>query len=221
MQRALDHLFHDRRRWRCQSIVHPHASPTRFEIARPVPMLRAIEEGLPVFCVVPPRGRDQLHDKMVSGIQEVRARGARTIVLAEEGVTAILPPLHPTIESGLVELYAEVSGRQVDDIDYYVILAKWKLAVVLEQGFQRAGDDEKLLAIGPVVTDLMARSGVYPDAPPLPSVGPVPSSFQSSMHPVRRCAPPARCSGCRAPAQSGGALLRVCGLAPPVRRCGH
>ncbi len=44
-----------------------------------------IEPGLPVFCVVPPRGRDQLHDKMVSAIQEVRARGARTIVLAEEG----------------------------------------------------------------------------------------------------------------------------------------
>ena len=41
---------------------------------------------------------------------------------------------------------AEVSGRQVDDIDYYLVLAKWKLAVVLEQGFQRAGDDEKLLA---------------------------------------------------------------------------
>ena len=34
--------------------------------------------------------------------------------------------------------YAEVSGRQVDDIDYYIVLAKWKLAVVLEQGFQRA-----------------------------------------------------------------------------------
>ena len=44
-----------------------------------------IEEGLPVFCVVPPRGRDQLHDKMVSAIQEIRARGARTMVLAEEG----------------------------------------------------------------------------------------------------------------------------------------
>src|SRR4051812_20505338 len=43
-----------------------------------------IEPGLPVFCVVPPRGRDQLHDKMVSAIQEIRARGARTIVLAEE-----------------------------------------------------------------------------------------------------------------------------------------
>ena len=51
--------------------------------------------------------------------------------------------------------YAQVSGRQVDDIDYYVILAKWKLAVVLEQGFQRAGDDEKLQAFGPIVLDLM------------------------------------------------------------------
>ena len=48
-----------------------------------------------------------------------------------------------------------VSGRQVDDIDYYIILAKWKLAVVLEQGFQRAGDDEKLQAFGPIVLDLM------------------------------------------------------------------
>ncbi len=51
--------------------------------------------------------------------------------------------------------YSKVSGRQVDDIDYYIILAKWKLAVVLEQGFQRAGDDEKLQAFGPVVLDLM------------------------------------------------------------------
>ena len=49
-----------------------------------------------------------------------------------------------------------MSGRQVDDLDYYLVLAKWKLAIVLEQGFQRAGDDEKLLAFGPVVTDLMA-----------------------------------------------------------------
>jgi aminoglycoside phosphotransferase (APT) family kinase protein len=57
--------------------------------------------------------------------------------------------------SALLAHYAEVSGRQVDDIDYYLVLAKWKLAVVLEQGFQRAGDDEKLLAFGPVVLDLM------------------------------------------------------------------
>ena len=44
-----------------------------------------VEEGLPVFVVVPPQGRDQLHDKVVSNIQEVRARGALTVVLAEEG----------------------------------------------------------------------------------------------------------------------------------------
>ena len=54
--------------------------------------------------------------------------------------------------------YAEVSGRQVDDIDYYVVLAKWKLAVVLEQGFQRAGDDEKLQAFGPIVLQLMEEA---------------------------------------------------------------
>ena len=51
--------------------------------------------------------------------------------------------------------YCGVSGRQVDDIDYYVILAKWKLAIVLEKGFARAGDDEKLLSFGPVIVDLM------------------------------------------------------------------
>jgi aminoglycoside phosphotransferase (APT) family kinase protein len=58
----------------------------------------------------------------------------------------------------VVAHYAEVSGRQVDDLDYYLVLAKWKLAIVLEQGFQRAGDDEKLLAFGPVVADLMASA---------------------------------------------------------------
>jgi aminoglycoside phosphotransferase (APT) family kinase protein len=57
--------------------------------------------------------------------------------------------------SELVAHYARVSGRQVDDLDYYLILAKWKLAIVLEQGFQRAGDDEKLLAFGPIVSGLM------------------------------------------------------------------
>jgi len=55
----------------------------------------------------------------------------------------------------VVQHYAKISGRQVDDIDYYIILAKWKLAVVLEQGFQRAGDDEKLNAFGPIVLELM------------------------------------------------------------------
>ncbi|MGB2920686.1 MAG: phosphotransferase family protein [Mycobacterium sp.] len=59
----------------------------------------------------------------------------------------------------VVSHYAAVSGRQVDDLDYYLVLAKWKLAIVLEQGYQRAGDDdEKLLAFGPVVTSLMASA---------------------------------------------------------------
>jgi glucosamine--fructose-6-phosphate aminotransferase (isomerizing) len=45
-----------------------------------------IEEGQPVVVVVPsPRGRDSLHAKVVSNIQEIRARGALTIVVAEQG----------------------------------------------------------------------------------------------------------------------------------------
>ncbi len=51
--------------------------------------------------------------------------------------------------------YSEISGRQVDDIDYYCVLAKWKLGVVLEQGYQRRGADEKLNAFGPIVLELM------------------------------------------------------------------
>ncbi len=58
----------------------------------------------------------------------------------------------------IVKHYADVSGRQVDDLDYYLVLAKWKLAIVLEQGFQRAGDNPKLLAYGPVITQLMASA---------------------------------------------------------------
>jgi aminoglycoside phosphotransferase (APT) family kinase protein len=57
--------------------------------------------------------------------------------------------------SAMLGRYAEVSGRQVEDIDYYCVLAKWKLAVVLEQGFQRAGDNPTLQSFGPVVLDLM------------------------------------------------------------------
>jgi aminoglycoside phosphotransferase (APT) family kinase protein len=62
--------------------------------------------------------------------------------------------------------YAEVSGRQVDDIDYYVILAKWKLAIVLEQGYQRAGGDEKLQAFGPVVLELMQEAADLAESTP-------------------------------------------------------
>jgi len=50
-----------------------------------------VEAGVPVFVIVPPKGRDQLHDKVVSNIQEVRARGALTVVLAEEGDEEVEP----------------------------------------------------------------------------------------------------------------------------------
>jgi aminoglycoside phosphotransferase (APT) family kinase protein len=74
-------------------------------------------------------------DGSVGGYVDMTAMPSRTQVLAH---------------------YAAVSGRQVDDIDYYCVLAKWKLAIMLEQGFQRAGDDPKLTAFGSFVLDLMA-----------------------------------------------------------------
>ena len=51
-----------------------------------------IEPGQPVFIVVPsPHTPYSLHDKVVSNIQEIRARGARTLVIAEEGDEAVVP----------------------------------------------------------------------------------------------------------------------------------
>ncbi len=51
-----------------------------------------VEDGQPVFVIVPsPGGRDSLHSKVVSNIQEIRARGARTLVIAEEGDAAVEP----------------------------------------------------------------------------------------------------------------------------------
>lgn len=51
-----------------------------------------IEPGQIVFVVVPsPRGTGSLHPKVVSNIQEIRARGARVIAIAEKGDAAVLP----------------------------------------------------------------------------------------------------------------------------------
>ena len=97
-----------------------------------------IEEGLPVLCVVPPRGRDQLHDKMLSGIQEVRARGAFTICLAEEGDTTIEPYadvlvtlpqvpvlLQPLVATVPLQLFAcELATQMGHDVDQPRNLAK-------------------------------------------------------------------------------------------------
>jgi glucosamine--fructose-6-phosphate aminotransferase (isomerizing) len=51
-----------------------------------------IEPGQVVFVIVPsPRDPNSLHPKVVSNIQEIRARGARVIAIAEKGDVAVLP----------------------------------------------------------------------------------------------------------------------------------
>ncbi|MDJ1114511.1 glutamine--fructose-6-phosphate transaminase (isomerizing) [Microbacterium dauci] len=51
-----------------------------------------VEPGQAVFVIVPsPRHSAELHKKVVSNIQEIRARGARVIAVAEEGDAAVLP----------------------------------------------------------------------------------------------------------------------------------
>lgn len=50
-----------------------------------------IEDDTPVIVTVPsPSGRSVIHDKVLSNIQEVRARGALTIVIAEEGDESVV-----------------------------------------------------------------------------------------------------------------------------------
>ncbi len=51
-----------------------------------------IEPGQIVFVIVPsPRDPSSLHPKVVSNIQEIRARGARVIAIAEIGDVAVVP----------------------------------------------------------------------------------------------------------------------------------
>lgn len=51
-----------------------------------------IEPGQPVFVIVPSPGKSsEMHKKVVSNIEEIRARGARVIAIAEEGDAAVLP----------------------------------------------------------------------------------------------------------------------------------
>jgi glucosamine--fructose-6-phosphate aminotransferase (isomerizing) len=98
-----------------------------------------IEAGLPVIVVMPsPTGRPILHQKMGSSIAEVKARGARTIVIAEEGdVVArdraeflIEVPAVPTLLSPFVAtvplqvLAAQIARERGYDIDKPRNLAK-------------------------------------------------------------------------------------------------
>ena len=97
-----------------------------------------VEDRLPVFVVVPPQGRDMLHDKVVSNLQEIRARGARTVVLAEEDdhevtpfadilirlprVSTLLQPLVATVP---LQMFAcELATQKGHDVDQPRNLAK-------------------------------------------------------------------------------------------------
>ncbi len=58
-----------------------------------------IEDGLPVIVVMPsPKGAATLHAKLLSNIREVQARGAVTIVIAEEGDDTVRPYADHLIE---------------------------------------------------------------------------------------------------------------------------
>lgn len=51
-----------------------------------------IDEDLPVIVVMPsPKGSSMLHAKLLSNIREIQARGATTIVIAEEGDDTVRP----------------------------------------------------------------------------------------------------------------------------------
>jgi glutamine---fructose-6-phosphate transaminase (isomerizing) len=98
-----------------------------------------IEEGLPVVVVMPsPTGRPVLHRKMLSNVAEVRARGARTIVIGEPGDSAaralavhyVEVPAVPTLLSPFVTtvplqvLAAEIAQARGYDVDKPRNLAK-------------------------------------------------------------------------------------------------
>ncbi|MBF6350558.1 MULTISPECIES: glutamine--fructose-6-phosphate transaminase (isomerizing) [Nocardia] len=98
-----------------------------------------IEDGLPVIVVMPsPKGRGVLHAKLLSNIREIQARGARTIVIAEEGDDLVRPfaddlieiPSAPTLYQPLLSTVplqifaAEVAQARGYDVDKPRNLAK-------------------------------------------------------------------------------------------------
>ncbi|CAB4829296.1 MAG: glutamine--fructose-6-phosphate transaminase (isomerizing) [Actinobacteria bacterium] len=98
-----------------------------------------IEDGVPVVVIVPsPTGRAILYDKIISNIQEVRARGARIIAIAEEGdekisdyadyvirVPAVPPLMQPLVSTVPLQVFAcEMATAKGHDVDQPRNLAK-------------------------------------------------------------------------------------------------
>jgi glucosamine--fructose-6-phosphate aminotransferase (isomerizing) len=97
-----------------------------------------IEPGLPVVVVVPSVRSRVLHDKILSNIQEIRARGARVIAVAEEGdeqvgpyagtlieVPAVPALLQPLVTTVPLQVFAcELATANGHDVDQPRNLAK-------------------------------------------------------------------------------------------------
>ncbi len=62
----------------------------------------------------------------------------------------------------LMHRYASSSGLPVDEMDYYIVLARFKMACVLEGGYARfvqgGADNPKMEAFGDVVLDMASRA---------------------------------------------------------------
>ncbi|WP_297722299.1 glutamine--fructose-6-phosphate transaminase (isomerizing) [uncultured Mobiluncus sp.] len=97
-----------------------------------------VESGQPVVIIVPTPRRPELHRKVVSNIEEVRARGAVTLVVAEDGDDSVnefadvvwrVPPT-PTLMRPLVDviplqlLALRMAGHLGYDVDQPRNLAK-------------------------------------------------------------------------------------------------
>jgi aminoglycoside phosphotransferase (APT) family kinase protein len=72
----------------------------------------------------------------------------------------------------LLERYSTVSGRDVDEIDYYVVLARFKMAIVLEGGYARyvkgGADNPKMASFGDVVLSMASKAAELAASTKLP-----------------------------------------------------
>ena len=95
-----------------------------------------IEEGTAVISILPTADEHNLDEKMLSNIQEVKARGARVIVIAAEGVSVIgaeyiirIPAassiLQPVLATVPLQVFAyEIAVARGTDVDQPRNLAK-------------------------------------------------------------------------------------------------
>jgi glucosamine--fructose-6-phosphate aminotransferase (isomerizing) len=95
-----------------------------------------IDQGTPVIAILPAGKEHALDEKMLSNIQEVKARGARVIVIAEEGVVVegaehvitipnVRPIFQPILATVPLQVFAyEMAVARGNDVDQPRNLAK-------------------------------------------------------------------------------------------------